>query len=204
MAPSNARVLFVCTANVCRSPLAQLTFFAELAAKVDVAGVTVVSAGVHPIGDVPMCRLAAMTRTDDEWARRAAKHRATQLSELEASRADLVLAVSRSSRSAVAHAAPAVRSRTFTLPEALALGAGFTPLPGADIADTIRRFAVYLDEQRGVQRIPQRRKLPWRRWVDPVSIDDGHVGTEREHAATVRRTAAIATSLAALLTAVPR
>ncbi len=109
-------VLFVCTANVCRSRAAE----AVLAARVRPAGladvVRVRSAGTQAWPGEPMCaqavaRVGSPARADG----------ARELTAADLARADLVLALDRTHRSVCARLLPACRPRLFTLRHAAAL-----------------------------------------------------------------------------------
>lgn len=105
-------VLTVCTGNICRSPLAA----ALLADELSQVGVSVSSAGTHaPIGspiDPTIQRLAKA-----EFGLHIAGHTATQLTDDQICRSDLILALTRNHRRAIAERVPRVARRIFTLKE---------------------------------------------------------------------------------------
>lgn len=104
-------VAAVCTGNVCRSPAVELVLRARLGA----AGVTVRSAGVRALVgspvDPPMAGLLRATGLDP------APFRARALQSAELRSADLVIALAREHRAAIAAVAPSAVRRTFLLGE---------------------------------------------------------------------------------------
>jgi protein-tyrosine phosphatase len=135
------RVLFVCTGNVCRSPLAERLSVAYLdavlgpaaaAISVESAGTNaVVGRGMHPYSADALASLGG----------NAAGFVARQLTEEIASRADLVLALTREHRHAVLKRSPRGLARTFTVLEAADLAAmvpSVDDLPGANVGDQWR------------------------------------------------------------------
>ncbi|MGY1649761.1 arsenate reductase/protein-tyrosine-phosphatase family protein [Geodermatophilus sp. SYSU D01119] len=131
-----ARVLVVCTGNVCRSPAGELLLAAGLLG----TGVTVASAGtralagepVHP----PMARLLAGAGLDPS------PFTARQLQAAEVRSADLVLVMARDHRAAVATTVPAAVRRVLLLTDAAAVAAAVASAgwPGAS-ADPGERLA---------------------------------------------------------------
>lgn len=129
--PRNARVLVVCTGNICRSPAVERL----LALGLGGTGTIVSSAGTravvgHPISAPMVPRLAAAGGIADGFAAR-------QLTAELVRGQDLVLTATRSHRSAVAELVPAAVRRTFTVRELARLLAAAGPLPGATVAERI-------------------------------------------------------------------
>jgi protein-tyrosine phosphatase len=124
------RVLFVCTANICRSPSAQWLLREAVAAHPELAGVEVRSAGTRAVEGAPGCQVAPALA--GHWA----EHRSQALTPELIGWADLILTAGREHRAAVAGLDPAARTRTFTLRQAarfahwLEDGAGGTAGPG--------------------------------------------------------------------------
>jgi protein-tyrosine-phosphatase len=114
-------VLFVCTGNICRSPLAERLGRAHLdGALGDAAGsVRVMSAGTRAVVDAPMdlSSAEALRRLGGD----PAGFRAQRLQDGMATAADLTLTMTREHRQEVLARAPRALSRTFTLLEAAAL-----------------------------------------------------------------------------------
>jgi protein-tyrosine-phosphatase len=134
-------VLFVCTGNICRSPIAERVAGAYLTAalgpeaaaiRLESAGTrAVVGAGVHPDSATV---LAALGGSDHGFAAR-------QLTDGMTGEADLVLALTREHRRAVLRREPRGLSRTFTLLEAADLASRVpfsAELPGATFPDRCR------------------------------------------------------------------
>ncbi|GAA2239656.1 low molecular weight phosphatase family protein [Herbiconiux moechotypicola] len=112
MQAQRVRILTVCSGNICRSPLAELT----LASRLEPWGeFEVSSAGsIARDGDVMPDEARALARrfgVDPE------QHRARYLTEDIVGDADLIFAMARSHRSDVVRMAPSKVSRTFTIRE---------------------------------------------------------------------------------------
>ncbi|WP_149361182.1 arsenate reductase/protein-tyrosine-phosphatase family protein [Lolliginicoccus suaedae] len=108
------RVLFVCTGNICRSPLAER--YASHWAEQHGTAIEATSVGTHALVGYPMDpdaaeALAALGGTSDGFAARA-------LTTTDARNADLILVMERAHRDRVLATAPAATLRTFTLSEA--------------------------------------------------------------------------------------
>jgi len=105
------RVLFVCTGNVCRSPMAEL-FFAACAAP---GSVEVSSAGLGALVGDPIDTSTAVVLADVGLD--PTQHRARQFTEQLALEADLVLTAEASHRDDVIAAVPTAYRRVFTMKE---------------------------------------------------------------------------------------
>lgn len=119
--PPPARILAVCTGNICRSPAVERLLAARLAG----TDVQVVSAGTravvgHPVS-APMVPLVTAAGAD------ATGFAAQQLTEALVRDADLVIALTRGHRSAIVELVPAAVRRTFTLRELARLVAHVDP-----------------------------------------------------------------------------
>lgn len=186
------RLIFVCEANICRSPLMELVLRAQRDAaewETSSAGTRVGSAGAR------MCATSAEIAEiagDAETPVLAAGHRSEALDADALRASDLILTASRAERSAVAAMVPDARSRAFTLREAAHLGiepveprefdviAGFD----ADAARTtgLARYAEALHARRGFSAPPKTgRTLLGRRRRNPFDIPDAHHDSAREH-----------------------
>lgn len=113
-AQGEATILFVCTANICRSPTAELILKRRLAERGQ-HGLTIVSAGVaamagHPIDAVMGSMLAADGIESTTFAAR-------RLHANDVAEADLILTATAGHRSQIVQLAPRALSRTFTLLE---------------------------------------------------------------------------------------
>lgn len=141
------RILFVCTGNVCRSPLAERLLRAGLADRAGDDGVEVTSAGTRALVGEPMT-----AETADLVARHGgdpAGHRARQLTADLLAEADLVLALTREHRAAVAQLHPPVVRRVMTLRETGRLAPLVPPGPGGPPEERWRALVPRLLAARG-------------------------------------------------------
>lgn len=132
-----ASVLLVCTGNVCRSPAAEFL----LRARLGTADVAVLSAGTRALAGHPVH--PPMARLLEDAGLAPAGFVARQLTADAVHAADLVLAMTREHRSAVAAVAPQALRRTLLLGEAAAAAvasraegwpADVAPTPAARLA----------------------------------------------------------------------
>ncbi len=106
------RILYVCTANICRSASAQRLLLDAVAAAPELSGIEVRSAGTHAMPGSPGCSLApALTG-------HAADHRSQALTADLVAWADLILAAARDHRPSILEIEPSSRTRTFTIRQA--------------------------------------------------------------------------------------
>ncbi len=106
------RVLYVCTANICRSASAQALLRGAVEGSPGLTGIDVRSAGTAaPLGS-PGCSVAPAL------VGHAAEHRSQPVTAELIEWADLILPAARDHRGAIAELAPAARSRMFTLRQA--------------------------------------------------------------------------------------
>lgn len=103
------RVLYVCTANICRSPSAAALLRDAVSTHPELGGIEVQSAGTHAWDGAPGCGEAPAL------AGRAESHRSQTLTAELVAWADLVLTAERDHRAAIVSLDPAARSRTFTM-----------------------------------------------------------------------------------------
>ena len=138
-------ILFVCHANLCRSPLAEyLTRRAfDDAFGAAASGVVVSSAGTHAYGGSPMHQGSAAVLAESGIDPSGFVSRTVNVSVLMS--ADLVLAAGRNQRAACVTLAPGVVRRAFTLRQFGRLAAA---LPAADaLAGTVpERLRVLVEE----------------------------------------------------------
>lgn len=190
-------LLFVCAANVCRSPLMQIAF-ESLAARDESAQWRVVSRGVSVVRAHSMCATAAELTEGEAGHAAAATHRSTQLTDVDVKSAELIIAASRDERAAIARMVPASRTHTFTLKEAVALGAlAFDAQErervAANTADgrTLSAYAELLHQRRGRVPVTPRGRFGavralWASGDDPQDIPDVHHGGARRHRETLQ------------------
>ena len=110
---SDFRVLTVCRANYCRSPIAATMLASAADAVLGTDAWTVASAGVDVRFAADMHPLAREVLQERGF--RPHPHRTHQLDRADLAAADLVLVASRAQRSAVVTELPAAVQRTFTL-----------------------------------------------------------------------------------------
>lgn len=182
--PLPGRVLVVCTANVCRSPLAAELLAAALPQSL------VGSAGVRAMTDAPMCEVSASVLPEHGRPQHAARQLTGEL----VAEADLVLTMERDQRSAAVRLAPGSQAKVFTLREAAALAGGLVDR-GASVPQDVAGLARAMHAVRGLVVLPVT-EPPKRRWwsrpvppEDPLTIEDGHGGDREEHLAAAHQVA---------------
>lgn len=106
------RILYVCTANICRSASAERLLLDAVVGSPELAGIEVRSAGTHAMPGSPGCSMAPAL-TDH-----AAEHRSQALTADLVAWADLILAAARDHRPSILELAPESRARTFTIRQA--------------------------------------------------------------------------------------
>lgn len=121
---ASGTILYVCTANLARSPLAAALLRHELHAR-GRTDVLVESAGTHasPSAD----NLASVRDVAREYGLDLAEHRARQVTRQMISSTDLVLTMTEAHRAAVVRLHPAAVAKTFTVLELQRLLAGADP-----------------------------------------------------------------------------
>lgn len=193
----SARLLVVCTANVCRSPTTALLLQEHLAGAGLGHGVDVTTAGTDVWPGSGYCPVVA-AEVGPAGDALLDRHAARPLSPGLLAGADLVLVLERRHRAAVASLLPPAGSRTFTLREAAALagvvGSDGRPwLPsgegdgGLDLAGAARA----LHAARGTTAPPPHPRSLGERLrrddvVDPLDVPDAHVRRSTEHPQVVR------------------
>lgn len=111
-------VLFVCTGNICRSPLAE-RLATVMSAQMGAPGISSASCGVRAVIGSPIHPQAAAII--EEFGGDTTGFAARQINPRIASAADLILTMTREQRGAVLEVAPRQLRRTFTLAEAAEL-----------------------------------------------------------------------------------
>jgi protein-tyrosine phosphatase len=151
-------VLFVCTGNICRSPLGErlLAAAVQRAGLTDVIGVS--SAGVQAMTGKPMTEQAGAICV--ELGGDPSAHRARDLTEKHIEDADLIIAMAREHRSAIVRMVPRAVSRSFTLIEfsrLFAVVAAHVPEPVAvaheEVPAFLRRVVIETAGSRGLAEV---------------------------------------------------
>jgi len=132
---SPPEVLILCTANVCRSPMAQVLLTDRLAALGQ--AVTVRSGGMLGDGEPP--RPEAITAMAG-YGLDIASHRSRRVTADDLERVDLTLALARENLRYAVVTAPAIWPRAFTIPELVRRGQAIGHrLPGESLAGWLAR-----------------------------------------------------------------
>lgn len=182
-------IVIVCTANICRSPMAEAMIRQGLrAAGPGADGVVVESAGVYghvgsPIAPGSADALRALGID-------AGDHRGRRLTPAIVGTADLVLTMEERHRDAIVAGAPEAGEHTFTLREFARLAGGQASPPGDGVAERARALV----QAAGLRRVA----LPWA-GVDDVPDPYGGPG-EGYHACAAFLLAEVRTLLRPLLT----
>ena len=126
-------VLFVCTGNICRSPMAERLFEARTDPALPLRTASAGTSGLTGWGmDAPSALVLRELGGESDG------HSAVRLSRRLIGRADLILTAEIQHRDAVVHADRSAVSRAFTLREFGRLGAGLGPLPQPPSANELR------------------------------------------------------------------
>lgn len=184
-------ILFVCAANVCRSPMMEFLTSERLHAQGVGPSWHFSSAGASAAGDQEMCAKSAAALTKlPGGAEFAEAHRSRPLTRELVDQAALILVTTRKERSAVAKLSPAARERTFTMIEAARLAEaaaerGDAPWLGEE-TPTLDRLVAVLHARRGTLAVgraakPPRKLRSGRRETDPLDVPDVHTGGVRSH-----------------------
>ncbi|MGE2715291.1 low molecular weight phosphatase family protein [Mycolicibacterium litorale] len=124
-------LLFVCTGNICRSPMAERLAAAHFA-EAGLSGFVMSSAGTRAVVGHPIHDLAAEVLRD--LGGETSLFAARQVTPKIASSADLVITMTRRHRDLVLELAPRQLKRTFTLGEASQLASRFAPQDITELA----------------------------------------------------------------------
>jgi protein-tyrosine phosphatase len=147
---SPAEILLICTANICRSPSAELLLRSALdAEQVPPSALAVSSAGLRAREDEPIARHAAALL--DRRGIDVSRFRSHRLGDDDLDSAHLLLTASREHKSAVLTLRPRLRDEVFTLREFAWL---LADLDRSDTVAGIPRLVQVAAEQRGL-RLPR-------------------------------------------------
>lgn len=144
------RVLFVCTGNICRSPMAELMLRQGLGDRAE--EIVVASAGTAGLVDVPMEPFAVEVLRDRGIDGTGFRSKGLQAFMVES--ADLVLTATRDHRAAAATLSPRSVRRLFTIREfdRLTSALDASALPAGDPAARARALVEAAAGQRGLVR----------------------------------------------------
>lgn len=133
------KILFVCTGNTCRSPMAESFLKSRLEKDPSLFGqFSASSAGISAYeGDSASSEAASVMRS--EWALDISGHRSTTLSEKHIKDSFLVLTMTRNQKDYIISSFPAAADKTYTLSE-------FTDESALDILDPYGRTLSYYNK----------------------------------------------------------
>ncbi len=197
-----ALALFVCRANVCRSPMLQFFVNRQVLREDNETPWRFLSAGTaaHP-GDQMCSSSADVVGGSPEGTEFVRRHAARTLDAGLVDHADLILTASVAERAVVAQLAPEARSRTFTILEAGALAEASANQRGGSEGLTAQSLAEALHNARGSLSGIQTRSSLWRRngqTTGRLDIPDVHQGETRNHRQVVKDVQRAAQQLSAL------
>ena len=189
-------LLFVCVANVCRSPALAFRTRRGLLGVGLATDWSFVSAGSRALRGERMCPSSATALSGvTGGADFAEAHRSRPLDAALVKQAALILVTSRAEQAVVARLAPTARSRTFTMIEAAALAehaasASATRLTAEGPAGGVRSLVAVLHRGRGLVDLgkPAPRSKVWspgRRRSTSVDIADAHTSDSHGHRAVL-------------------
>jgi len=200
-----SNLLAVCSANICRSPLALVALDNAFVGWNLHHRITMRSRGVDAEPGLQVCDLALQTAHREGLRTRLVDdHRATLLDPATLDAADLILTADRRVRSRVVKLLPRAAERTFTFREAAVLASSVTfDLRGGRPHD-LAGFAAELHDNRGLTDLPRMERplgLPWHRLrVHAYDVPDAHVERQISHRALFRALAPAMQELARALT----
>lgn len=184
-------LLVLCAANVCRSPLMEFVLTQTGAGADAEPHWTTKSRGTETTRSTHLCATVTDLIGDSGYGRGFAElHRPTALDPDLLDEQELVITASKDERSVVARLRPQLRSRTFTVKEAVRLGR--SPITETEIRRAasfapdsagLALYAAVLHERRGMVNLGSARRpvLPWVAAVDPIDVPDVHDASRRVH-----------------------
>jgi len=199
-------LIAVCSANVCRSPLAIATLEQAFAGSTLPRRITMQSRGVDVVPGAAVCDQALqLARAYGLGTRLIDGHRATALDVDALAAADLILTADRRVRSQVVKLDPRAATRTFTFRESAALARLVASAPDDGRPHDLAGFAAALHDNRGLIDLPgmeRSAKLPWRRMtLHAHDVPDAHTDRQVSHRAVYRALAPAMLELAQYFTA---
>lgn len=200
----NNTLLAVCSANICRTPLAVAALDTALHRFGYHNGITMLSRGDNAEPGMSVCEHALhLARHHRLRTRLIDDHRANALNVRELGTAGLILTADRTVRSNVLKLDPRVADRTFTFREAAALARLAKADPQAGRPRDLAGFAAALHDNRGLTDLPSTKLLlPWRRLrVHSHDVPDAHVDRHVSHRVVYRALVPAIDELARQLTA---
>jgi protein-tyrosine phosphatase len=199
-------LLAVCSANICRSPLALAVLDNAFVGHAFHHRITMRCRGVDAEPGRTVCNLGLhMAHTHGLRTRLIDDHRAVALDAGALGAADLILTADRRVRSSVVKLDPRVAERTFTFREAADLARLATADRTGDLPHDLAGFAAALHDNRGLTDLPGMERplvLPWRRLkVHAHDVPDAHLERQVTHRAVFRALVPAMEELARHLTA---
>ena len=198
-------ILVVCTANVCRSPLAAAVIGSSLSPAYG-SDLLVLSAGTDALAEIETCPVAVRQLGHDPLPGILADaSREGELTEELVRQADLIVTAESAHRGVVAQLDAAARPRSFTLREAALLAAHLEELGDGprSFGETVAR----MNALRGAVAYPgsaRSGRLSLSRRRSPLELLDGHFAGAKAHADAVHAVSDAAGRLAASLASAVR
>jgi protein-tyrosine phosphatase len=169
-------VLFVCTGNICRSPMAEALFRARVDPALPIVAASAGTTGLTGWGmDQPSAIVLRQLGGEPDG------HSAQRLTRDLIASSDLILTAETTHRDAVIGADPSARDRAYTMREFGRIGAGLQPLPEPPTADTLRARVAEVAARRAAEA-PARPRYddigdPYAASFDLVQICGGQIAS---------------------------